>query len=376
MTTPNGSDTPPTQPADEELAARLAASWQRGVATAEDDLARTDLVAVALAGGRRRPAWRSVGGAILGVAALLLAGAAIIVGGGGLREAMQPLPSPRAIASIGAPVSPDPTPYEAGSPGPSVEPSPVPVGNPSEGIPVIEPGIPFPPSVDGKPVLAVGSGAEEALAAATDDSPIYMTGWLIGPDARGCGGDFDLGSPAPNGVMWKACTAAILRANADGGATLPVHMSWSSPDGLLRGPKVTMAMEVLLRVHAHDPGCLAEDCAHTAVYEAVVQYRGPRIAPAVLAASMPPGGTTMSEAVTIADAYLAREQSAYSDTWILLRAELGSRLVLGASGGDSRSDWVWAVWYVSADGYYENTVYVGYLDGLANESTGGNLRFP
>ena len=375
MTTLNGSQTPP---ADDELEARLRGSWDRSVARAEDDLARTDLVAVALAGGRRRSPWRSAGGAVLGLAAVLLVGAALIVGGGGLREPREPLASPRAIASIGATITPAPSelPYESGSPGPSVEPSPVPVEDPSEGIPYIGPDIPFPATVDGRPVLAVGAGAEEALAAATDDSPIYITGWLIGPDSRGCGQDFDSGSPAPNGVMWKACTAAVLRATADGGAALPVHMNWSSWDGMIHGPKVTMAIEVLLRVHAHDAGCLADDCVHKPVYDAVVQYRDPRIAPAVLAATMPPGGITLAQAVATADAYLADNPSGYSASWVFLRANLGPRQLIGNGGNGSDSDWFWAVWYVSPDGYFETTVYVGLQDGQANESRAGSLMAP
>jgi hypothetical protein len=362
-------------PTDEELEARLAASWQHGVSRAEDDLARTDLVAVALTGGRRRRAWRSGGAALLGVAGVLLAGAAIIVGGGGLREQREPLASPRAIASIGPAITPEPTPYESGSPGPSVEPTPVPVGDPSEGIPYIEPEIPFPASVDGRPVLAVGGGAEEALSASTDNSPIYLTGWMVGTDRTACT-EGDLGSPAPNGVRWKDCEALALRATADGGATLRVHFDYDSLDRLLRGPGATMAMEVLLQVHSHDPGCAADDCRHKAVYDAVVQYRVPRIAPAVLAATMPPGGITSVEAIAVADAYLVHNPSGYSESWILLRAEVGSRLIVGATGGETNEGWVWAVWYVSPDGYFETTVDVGYLDGSANQSSGGNLRFP
>lgn len=374
MTTQNG---PEPQPTDDELEARLAASWHRDLAKAEDELARTDLVALALAGGRRRSPWRSTGGAMLGVAAVLLVGAAIIVGGGGLREQSEPLPSPRALASIGTTITPAPSevPYESGSPGPSVAPSPVPVGDPSEGIPYIEPDIPFPASVDGRPVVAVGNGAEEALAAATDASPIFVSGWMIGPDRRGCA-DFD-GSPAPTGVRWKDCSALVLRATADGGATLRVYLDYErlTPESMLRGPTATMAMEVLLRVHAHDPGCDAADCAHKPVYDAVVEYRNPRIAPSVLANTMPPGVITMAEAIAAADAYVADPQ-AVGASWILLRAELGPSLVVGENGGGDDGRWVWAIWYVSADGYFETTVYVDALDGSANHSSGGNVTNP
>jgi hypothetical protein len=88
------------------------------------------------------------------------------------------------------------------------------------------------------------------------------------------------------------------------------------------------------------------------------------------------GSREPREAIAASDAYLASLQSGYSDTWILLRAQLASRIVLGAHGGESSSEWVWAVWYVSPDGYFENTVYVGYLNGLARQSSGGNVRFP
>jgi hypothetical protein len=96
----------------------------------------------------------------------------------------------------------------------------------------------------------------------------------------------------------------------------------------------------------------------------------------VLAASMPPGGISMAKAVATADAYLVSNPSSSSDSWTLLRAQAGPRFVLGATGGEPGSEWVWAIWYVSSDGYFETTVYVGYLDGLANQSSGGNVTSP
>jgi hypothetical protein len=224
-------------------------------------------------------------------------------------------------------------------------------------------------------VVSVGPAADAALAAATDDSPIYVSGWRIGTDRHGCPG-FDLGSPAPNGVMWKECSALALRATVDGGATLPVYLNYANLDVNLRGPEGTMAMEVLLRVHTHDAGCAADDCLHKPVYDAVVQYRVPRLAPAVLAASMPPGGVTMAEAIATADAYVANNPSSYSASWVLLRAELGSRIVVGENGGEPDGDWAWAIWYVSTDGYFETTVYVDFRSGTANHSSGGSLEFP
>jgi len=364
MTTPTTPGTSTTPPTDDELEARLAASWERSLAKAQDDLAHTHVVSVALAADRRRRVWRATGGALLGVAAVVLVGFAIIVGAGGRRDPVEPPASPGALGSPAAGL-----PTSSGSPAPELSPS-------ADGIPYIDPLVPFPTTVDGRPVLPVGRGAEAALAAATDDSPVYISGWLIGTDDWGCANDFDLGSPAPNGIRWKACSAAGLRATADGGATLPVYMSYSSPDRLIRGPVVTMAMEVLLRVHAHDEGCLADDCAHKPVYDAVVQYRTPRIAPTVLAATMPPGAITSVEAIAAADAYLAASPSPYGDSWVLLRTELGSRLVVGNAGTGSDGDWVWVVWYVSKDGYYETTVYVEYRGGAVHESSSGNLRFP
>ena len=164
--------------------------------------------------------------------------------------------------------------------------------------------------------------------------------------------------------------------SVDGGATLPVYLNYNSLDNLPRGPGSTMAMEVLVGVHTHDPGCLADACDQKPVYDAGVQYRVPRIAPAVLAASMPPGGITQAQAIAAADAYIANNPSAYSASWVFLRAELGSRLLIGEGGNRSDGDWVWAIWYVSEDGFFETTVYVDFLHGTANHSSSGNLRIP
>ena len=365
MTPSNGSITPPTQPADEELEARLAASWQHGVATAEDDLARTDLVAVALAEGRRRPPWRSAGGAILGVATLLLVGAAIIVGGGGRKEAVVPPASPAGPIASPAPVagSPSPGPGESASPGDVVS------------IPELDPWGTFPPSVDGEQVVLVGPEADARIAAATDDAPILVGGWSLGSDTRAYS-DFDLGSPAPNGVYFKDCVSIPLRATEDGGPVLRVHFSLQDPNRLPRLPSATQVMALVVQVHVHDAGCAAPDCAHKPVFERVVMAGSPRIAPPILATTMPPGGLSMEEAVAAARAHDASTKMGFGEPKVLLSAQAGPLAVVEDQASGSELDWFWVVRFASDDGHSTYAVYVNYLDGSVTRSFGSTVELP
>lgn len=359
MTTPKTPGTPPT---DEELETRLHASWERAMARAGDDLARSDVVPAALAAGRRRQAWRVAVRLTLGAAAVLVLGLAIIVGSGGRRDPVEPPASP--AGPIGSPAA------QSGSPEPGAS------ADPGDGgvSPVLDPNVTFPPTVDGQPVVTVGPDADKRIAAATDDSPIYVSGWILGPDPHRCPG-FDSGSPAPNGVMWKDCAAIPLRATEDGGATLPIHVSWAAEAQYPSMPDQTQAMQVLMEVHAHDPGCAADDCVRKPVLDRVVKYRTPRIAPSILAATMPPGGITMARAVEAADAFAEENSIGYGLPLVLLSVEAGPRAMVGRDG-DRGLDWVWAVRYVWGDGYFETTVFVGYIDGSVHESSGGSIWFP
>jgi hypothetical protein len=349
-------------PSDEELEALLRGSWGRSVARAEDDLARGDLVPSALAAGRRRQPRRVAGGAMLGVAAVLVVGFALLVGSGARREPVEPPASP--AGPVGSPVAP-------GSPVPDAS---TPPGD-GEGTPILGPGVTFPPTIDGQAVVTVGPEADATIAAATDDSPIYVSGWIIGADRRGCP-NFDSGSPAPNGVMWKECTAIPLRATEDGGATLPVHVSYADEARFPRLPDVTHVLPVLVKVHVHDAGCVAADCAQRPVLDTVVQYGAPLIAPVLRVGTRPPGGITLEQALSAADAYIQQNLIGYGLPLVLLSAEAGPRALVGQGGSMSELGWVWAVRYVSENGSTECTVYVDYLGGSAHESSCESVSFP
>ncbi|MDP2350506.1 MAG: hypothetical protein Q8M74_05040, partial [Chloroflexota bacterium] len=290
------SNVPPTPPADDEFEARLRASWQHAVARAEDDLSRGDLVPSALAAGRRRQPWRVAVRLTLGTAAVLVLGLAIIVGSGGRRDPVEPPASP--AGPIGSPAA------QSGSPEPGVSADP----GDGEGTPVLEPGVTFPPTVNGQAVVTVGPEADAKIAVATDDSPIYVSGWILGPDPLGCA---QWESPAPNGVIWNDCAAIPLRATEDGGATLRVHISYTDEARYPRLPDATHVLPVLVKVHPYDAGCTADDCAHKPVLDTVVQYGAPRMAPVLRAMTRPPGGITMEQAVTAADAYAAKNSLGY-----------------------------------------------------------------
>ena len=95
--------TPPTNPTnpstDDELEARLRASFDRATARAADDPATTDLARLAVTGaGGRGGAWGIVATAGL----VLILGAAIVVGVGSRRDSPPPSMSPAAPPSLPA----------------------------------------------------------------------------------------------------------------------------------------------------------------------------------------------------------------------------------------------------------------------------------
>ena len=113
MTTPGD----PTR--NDDLEARLRATFERAVARAGDDLAVTDLVSAPLSAGHR-PRWRATTGALAGVAAILLIGVALIVGSGGRKQPVLPSASPGGLAGSPLPSAGSPAPADSAAPGDGV----------------------------------------------------------------------------------------------------------------------------------------------------------------------------------------------------------------------------------------------------------------
>ncbi len=236
--------------------------------------------------------------------------------------------------------------------------------------PVLDPGQTFPSSVDGEPVVQVGSEADARIAAATDDSPIFVSGWLLGTDQLGCSASFDLGTPASNGVYFKECMAILLRATGDGGASLPIF-STPTMDNLAL-PGRSEQRPVLLQVHVRDRGCAAADCAFKPVLDRVVMYGAARIAPVYLAAQ-PSSGISLDEAVVAARQYLNGSSMVSGVDLVLLSAEAGPVAVVDEQGGANDTTWIWAVTFATADGFETYTADVDYRDGTTTRAHGGSV---
>ncbi len=224
----------------------------------------------------------------------------------------------------------------------------------------------------GRPVVAVGPEADARIAAVTDDSPIAVSGWFLGLDRQQpCPGG--PGSPAPNGVSFADCMAFSVRASKDGGATLPLHFKRDDPMSLPRWPDVTQVMRVLLQVHVHDPGCTAPECAQKAVFDKVLMYGSPLVAPPILAATMPPGGISMEQAIAAARAYDVETKLGFGELKVLLSAQAGPRAVVEDQSSGRDLTWVWVVRFASDDGARLYAVDVNFLDGSVSGSSSGEM---
>jgi hypothetical protein len=246
-------------------------------------------------------------------------------------------------------------------------------------IPILSPSDTFPPTVEGQPVVAVGPAADARIAAATDDSPIYLSGWMLGTDPGGCFRDFDYGSPAPNGVLFKACAATPLHETQDGGSVLPVH--WRQPEMSSSGtlpmlPAGSHVAPILLQVHVHDPGCGSADCATTAVLDRVIAYGAARVAKPLLAMTPPPGGLSAEQAIAAARAYDVDSGLGFREPKVVQSVEAGPRILVGSRSIEMDLTWYWVVRMVSDDGFTDYWIYVNYLDGSVNESEGRSVEWP
>lgn len=364
MTTPTN---PPPPPTVEELEDRLRASFDRATARAADDLAASGLARTAVGGARRGGSRRLAVGALATAGLVVVIGVALVVGGGNRRDSALPSASPAV---------PDRSPDVANG-----SPAPTGTADPGDGsfIPFLNPSDTFPPTVEGQPVVAVGPAAEARIAAATDDSPIYLSGWMLGTDTAGCSADFDRGSPAPNGVLFKACAATPLRETQDGGAVLPVHWSMAQmqvPGALPLPPAGWQVVLILLQAHVHDAGCSAADCATVAVFDRVIAYGAARVAPALLAMTPPPGGISLAQAIAAAHAYDVETRLGFGEPKVVQSAEVGPRILVGDSTRDMDVTWAWVVHMVSDDGFTRYAIDVDYLTGSVAGSQGRSVELP
>ena len=358
--------TPPTnRPPDDRLEERLAASFERATTRAELDLADGRLAADAIDRGHRRvrsgAVWRV--GLVLAAVAVLSAGMLWFVGG-------RPSPSPSQAPSVAnvqetprASVSLLPTDANG-----SQIPQPT---SSDQGIPILDEGVTFPPTIDGGRVLPVGPVADAAIAAASDASTLLISGWWVPALRKGC--NFDMGTPAPNGVYFSECAGLELAATPDGPVALHVYRSFDQPYDFPVDAGFTQVQRVLLRVHVHDAGCATSDCELKPVLDATLMLGTAHFGSPILAQTMPPTGVSLEEAIKVARPLAV--DALHSDQVILLKVEAGPTLTfqIGATPNDY-GPWVWAITYVNAQGTEYLTSYVDYLHGFSTSQTGGTVE--
>ena len=346
--------TPTKRPSEDELEARLQASFDRSVKSSAGDLADGQLVDAALRRGSRRTStgavWRA--GLVLAAVAVLGLGTMWAVGG-------RPSPSPVPSLALAAPGASD-----AASPAPTV-------GGPSEApysqVMRVEPGQSFPATFDGQPVYAVGGPAEQYIAKAVDDTPFYVSGWAIPMNLNGC---FEGGLEAPvGGVIFSDCAATHLYAGPDGGANLRYFISLRSlaTEGLIGLPAADAAhnTQLVVRLHVHDAACAVPDCVRKPVLEQAVVAGTPLWAPGILASTVPPDGLSIADAISSGLA-AARDQSRSADVR-LVSVAAGPAAVFG--NYDVEKDpttWIWQVKAATTDGLGTITVMFDYVTGTAS----------
>jgi hypothetical protein len=342
--TPSMTPRNPNPPTDEELEARLRASFERGVADAERGLATTDLLR---ATRPRRHAHPAMALTVLGIAAVTVVAVASLLG----------QPSPRTGTPSSAP---------AGTSGPTW--SPAPSARPGVVIPVLGPYDSFPPAVDGEPIYPVGPALDAKIATTVDDAPFYVSGWYVtteqwftSEESRACS---EPASPGPDRVFYP-CSGFVLNESASGGERLRVHEVVAGLTGpLVMSHTFIEAQPVLLRIHVHDAMCASSDCASIPVFDAVVVWGAPQVAPVFLLATQPPSGITMDQAIAMA---MPKAQNLVTRSdLLLLSARAGQRDVVGQSTvgpGHGGTTWVWAIAFVSSDGRFAATVYLDYVTG-------------
>ncbi len=341
----------PRRPDDgREIEQRLERSWRAAVARAEQDLADRELVSLAPAAGPRA---RRTGLAVAGVAALAIAAVAFVAvwSGGQFLGTVATSPSP--VESQGVTGSIAPTPTATASPA-------------DGGIPFLGPGQTFPPTVDGQLVVQVGPEADARIAAATDDSPISVSGWILHPTGNwhGCS--------TPDDFLGPDCISAQLSAGADGGAALRIFSTAASPPGLSATP--ALVQPVLIQVHVNDPACDGPECARRPVLDRVLEYGATSVAPWLLTNALPSGGISAEQAVEIARNDVQRYPPLVPGQLPVLWVAAGPDALLEGIRGSQPERWLWNVHLVSDDGGTEYDSTVDFLDGTVLGA--GSGRFP
>ena len=134
---------------------------------------------------------------------------------------------------------------------------------------------------------------------------------------------------------------------------------------------MTQVQPVIVRVHVHDPGCSIPDCALKAVLDQAAAIGAQRIASAVLAATMPPSGIPLGEAIAMGMAE-AKEQLGWTDVSLLSVAAGPFAVVAKTPNGDLR--WVWAIEVATADGLQYFIACIDYTDGSPVSTQSGSVQ--
>ena len=356
--------TPTSRPPDDRLDERLAETFDRATKHAEADLADGRLTSRALdrghRGARRAPMFR---------ASLVMAAVAVL--GLGTLWAVGSRPSP----------SPSPAP-NAETPHPSVVPtdafgSQIPQEAQPTQVPGIDEGSSFPPTIGGQPVYAVGGPAEAHIAATTDATPFYISGWYLPLERHGCFPE-TLSSMQPGSTYFDKCEAGALSAGPDGGSSVPylLAVTTNGPIGYAETVRTGRAYvnRWLVKVHVHDPACTLPPCVTEPVLDEIVMTGTPRLNPVLVMAAPPANALSAQAAINAAEAHMAADHRTGGSVLHLLTASFGTVAVLG---DDNRQDndqtaWEWKVVFGSEDGVEVVTVWVDAVSGVIDH-TGSQL---
>ncbi len=292
------SDHLPSDPLDSQLARTLREEYRRAITEAKKELDNAPLV---VRHGAVRSGYRVPLGALVGLSILVivipLLGRSLLSPTGGLGTA----------ASLGTTAAPP--------------------RNPNASLP-----LGAPTSIDGHAVVS-SFAAIDVLANSSDDSSIYVIGWLLPSSVHSC--------PVVRGsTTWNPCFAlhlfpeptvglwALSIFGAPSARDIPI-----APDGF--------ATPLVLMVHTHDPSCVDASCIHLAVVEMAAWGGRPEAISNESASSAPPSGLMQVDAVAAA---IAAAPNGVVRSLSLVSAKAGTYGLVGPGGSDVDSDrWVWAV---------------------------------
>ncbi len=333
MTTPRRPDE------DRDVQQRLQESWRGAVARAERDVADREIVSLSL---DVRPRVRRANVAVMGIAAFVVVAVAFVAvwSGGQLLGTVAASPRPAESQVVTGSFAPTPTATASPADG---------------GIPFLGPGQTFQPTVDGQPVVQVGPEADARIAAAADDAPIYVSGWIVDPT-----GNWNWCS-TPDDFLGPDCISAQLSAGADGGAALRIFSTTTSQPGLNATP--ALVQPVLIQVHVNDLACDGPECPRRPVLDRVLVYGATSVAPWLLTNAMQSGGISAEQAVEIARHDVQRYPPAEPGQLPVLWVAAGPDALLEGTRGSQPDLWQWSVHLVSDDGRTEYNSIVGFVDG-------------